>query len=79
MQTAPQTRHESMVLVNNQRCVIGRCIHYPGKGWQFQPTVTNHGRSRKFWETASGSIPRWAMKIGDELLTDGEWKRERAG
>src|SRR3546814_12596372 len=66
-----------MVLVTASRCLVGRCVHYPGKGWRFLPSVSNHKPSTRYWPEANDCIPAWAMKISDEMLTAREWERIR--
>lgn len=52
---------------------VGICRHFPGRGWQFIPNVVGRQPSRKFWDTAEASVPRWAQAIADRTYTATEW------
>jgi hypothetical protein len=71
-------REQTMVLVTAARCVVGRCVHYPGQGWKFLPSMSNHRPSRRYWPEANDCIPAWAMDLSDEMLTAREWESANA-
>ena len=50
--------------------ILGRCSHYPGRGWMFLSNVSSHGNSRRFWDTAGECLPPWARKRFTHTTTD---------
>ena len=63
-------KEPTMVVIDAEGVLIGSCVHYPTHdGWKFIPATTSRRTSRKFWPSATASLPRWAFDLSEEMLT----------
>jgi len=46
-------------LKDGSRGLIGTARHSEGSGWTFQPNLSSHKPSRRFWPTLEACLPRW--------------------
>lgn len=53
--------------VHRTGAIVGFLVHYPGRGWRFNPAVAGRRGSRKFYETKEQAVPRW---VGKHTLED---------